>query len=230
MAKRVQLIRHASAGANSFLGKEGELTINLTTGSIRVHDGLNVGGTETARSDLTNVSNATNAGAGKMSAAAVMELEAATSSIANLGTSSAFDVGSGNGLDADLLDGLEGSAYTLQGHTHVFADITDPIDAASLEGLTADAFANLNSGTVTDANISESSVTQHEGAINHDSLSNVPADDHLNWKVDQGGNNIHVDNVPTAQDALKWNGAVQTVTTSGPTGGSNGDMHFQYTP
>lgn len=68
MAKRVQLIRHDSAGAAAFLGKQGELTVNTTKNVVIVHNGTTTGGYEQARADLNNVNVATAASAGKMSA------------------------------------------------------------------------------------------------------------------------------------------------------------------
>lgn len=74
MTKRVQLVRHDNAGAQLFLGKEGECTVNTGNKSLHVHDGINQGGTELARADLVNVSVATSGNAGKMSAQQAAEL------------------------------------------------------------------------------------------------------------------------------------------------------------
>jgi len=82
MAKRVQLIRHAAGTADSFTGRIGEITVDLTAKELRLHDGLTAGGVATARKDLANVLTATIAIAGKMSAAQVVELTAATAAIA----------------------------------------------------------------------------------------------------------------------------------------------------
>lgn len=69
MAYRVQRVRHAAAAADVFTGLPGEITVNTTTNSLRVHDGVNPGGYETARRDLSNVAQATASNDGKMSAA-----------------------------------------------------------------------------------------------------------------------------------------------------------------
>lgn len=84
MAKRSIFIRHAEAQANSFTGLEGELTVNLTNDTLRVHDGATSGGVETARKDLSNVPSATNAADGKMLASRIVELEAATTKLATI--------------------------------------------------------------------------------------------------------------------------------------------------
>ena len=50
--------------------------------------------------------------------------------------------GAGSSLDADLLDGLEASAFALAGHTHAAADITDfaaVVDARIMAAFTNDA-------------------------------------------------------------------------------------------
>lgn len=74
MAKRIQLIRHDTTGANSFAGKAGEITVDLTKNELRVHDGLQVGGIAQARSDLQNVPDANSSVPGRMTAAQVTAL------------------------------------------------------------------------------------------------------------------------------------------------------------
>lgn len=82
MSKRVQLIRHDTAGASTFTGFIGEITIDTSKNALIVHDAVTAGGFEQARASLSNVSNATNLVAGKMSATHVTALEAATSGVA----------------------------------------------------------------------------------------------------------------------------------------------------
>ncbi len=53
--RRVQLRRGTSAENNAFIGASGEITVDTTRNSIRVHDGATAGGTETARTDLSNI-------------------------------------------------------------------------------------------------------------------------------------------------------------------------------
>ncbi len=53
----------------------------------------------------------------------------------------------------------------------------------------------ITSGTFADARISQTSVTQHEGAINHDNLLGFVANEHLDWTADQGASNIHQNNI-----------------------------------
>lgn len=76
MAKRVKRLRHAIAQALAFVGFDGELTVDTTNKSIRVHDASTPGGFEQARADLANAITATNAVDGKMTAVQVQNLEA----------------------------------------------------------------------------------------------------------------------------------------------------------
>lgn len=82
MAKRVLRIRHQTAAADAFQGKEGEITVDLTNKTIRVHDDVTPGGVESARKDLTT-SPAAVAGSsdGKMTAAQATELVNATANV-----------------------------------------------------------------------------------------------------------------------------------------------------
>ena len=54
MATQVQFRRGTAAQNNNFTGAEGELSVNLTNYSLRLHDGATAGGYEIARKDFTN--------------------------------------------------------------------------------------------------------------------------------------------------------------------------------
>ena len=54
MATQVQFRRGTSAQNNNFTGAEGELSVNLSNKSLRLHDGVTAGGFEIARKDFTN--------------------------------------------------------------------------------------------------------------------------------------------------------------------------------
>lgn len=82
MAKRVKRLRHAIAQALSFVGFEGEITVDTTNKSLRVHDESTPGGFEQARADLVNAVSATNANNGKMTALHVQTQEAVVVSAA----------------------------------------------------------------------------------------------------------------------------------------------------
>ena len=54
MATQVQFRRGTAAQNNNFTGAEGELSVNLSNYSLRLHDGVTAGGYEIARQDFTN--------------------------------------------------------------------------------------------------------------------------------------------------------------------------------
>ena len=56
MATQVQQRRGNTTQSNAFKGASGELTVNTSNNSVRVHDGTTLGGWELLRSDLTNLS------------------------------------------------------------------------------------------------------------------------------------------------------------------------------
>ena len=53
--RKVQLRRGTGAENDAFTGAVGEITVNTTNNSIRVHDGATLGGSETALANLSNV-------------------------------------------------------------------------------------------------------------------------------------------------------------------------------
>lgn len=57
------------------------------------------------------------------------------------------------------------------------------------------ATTDITSGTFADARIAESNVTQHEGAIDHDALTNFVVNEHLDWTSDLGATNINDANI-----------------------------------
>jgi hypothetical protein len=54
MATQVQFRRGTATQNNSFIGAEGELSVNLSNYSLRLHDGATAGGYEIARQDFSN--------------------------------------------------------------------------------------------------------------------------------------------------------------------------------
>ncbi len=54
MATQVQFRRGTATQNNAFTGSEGELSVNLSNYSLRLHDGVSSGGYEIARQDFTN--------------------------------------------------------------------------------------------------------------------------------------------------------------------------------
>ncbi|MBR52203.1 hypothetical protein CMK19_00365, partial [Candidatus Poribacteria bacterium] len=84
------------------------------------------------------------------------------------------------------LDGIEANA-----------DVTDATNVAAA-GAVMTEVNDLSSAVtwvdVPTTNITQDSVTQHVGAIDHDSLSNFVANEHIDWTSDQGSTNIHTGN------------------------------------
>jgi len=65
MAKQVQFRRGTTTEHNSFTGVAGEVTVDITLNTIRVHDGSTAGGTRLARySEIVPASRTINAGSG----------------------------------------------------------------------------------------------------------------------------------------------------------------------
>lgn len=59
MAKELKLRKGTKVEHNTFVGAEAEITVNTTNKALHVHDGITAGGFEAARTDLTNIDNAT---------------------------------------------------------------------------------------------------------------------------------------------------------------------------
>ena len=62
MAKLLKLRRGSTTQHTSFIGAEGEVTIDTTKDTAVVHDGSQAGGRPLAREDMSNVSSASIAG------------------------------------------------------------------------------------------------------------------------------------------------------------------------
>ena len=56
MAVTVQFRRGTATQNNAFTGAAGEISVNTTNDSIRVHDGSTQGGHEVMKADATNIS------------------------------------------------------------------------------------------------------------------------------------------------------------------------------
>lgn len=71
MAQRVLRIGHSAPQSGTFVGLDREITVDNDDHSLRVHDGATAGGFPTARTDASNIQEATTAQDGKMTAAFV---------------------------------------------------------------------------------------------------------------------------------------------------------------
>lgn len=77
MSKRIQLRRGTSTEHNTFTGANGEVTVDTTNKTLRVHDGTTVGGTALARTNQLPVS-ASQVTAGLIEIATTTEAAAGT--------------------------------------------------------------------------------------------------------------------------------------------------------
>lgn len=137
MAKRVQRVRHDAAAAQAFLGKDGEITVDRSNSSIRVHDGINTGGVESSRADLNNVVTASSSTHGKMSAAQASNLAQALLDI----ITNAAAIISGDAVKTDkIIPSAAGNAATLD----AIGNLTDSGKSFSS---TDDVIDNFESGT-----------------------------------------------------------------------------------
>ena len=87
-----------------------------------------------------------------------------------------------------ITDPTADRTITLPNNTGTVALTTD-ITAESNDLSSVVTWAN-----VPNTNITESSVTQHVAAINHDGLLNFVTNEHIDWTADQGSTNIHTGN------------------------------------
>lgn len=85
----------------------------------------------------------------------------------------------------------------------VIGDVVGTSDAQTVTNKVIDtasntltiAGADITSGTLPDARISTTGVTQHVSSIDHDQLLNYIGNEHLDWTADQGAANIHDSNI-----------------------------------
>lgn len=128
MTKRVQRYRVTDTVMATLVGLVGELIVNLTNNSVHVHDGVTEGGFELARADASNIQAATVSQNGKMTAAQVVELTAATAEIVSLNAALAqeiLDRAAGDTANAGAITTLQGRATNLE--LGRFARNTEPV-------------------------------------------------------------------------------------------------------
>ncbi len=75
------------------------------------------------------------------------------------------DEGTDNGLDADTVDGSHAADFASASHTHTAGDIS------------------TSGGTLADGLIAQSNVTQHQGSIDHGSITGLTDDDHTQYSI-----------------------------------------------
>ena len=115
--------------------------------------------------------------------------------------------------------------YAESSHTHAASDITSGtfVDARipdlNASKITAGTFATgripslatskITSGTFANARISSGSVTQHEGDIDHDALTNFVANEHIDWTADYSATDqIDAANIPSLAASIITSGTL----------------------
>ncbi len=149
MPTTLQFRRGTATQNDAYTGSSGELTVDTTNKTIRVHDASTAGGTRLATySDLSSVSSA-------IDSSGVISLIA-----------SEVDATFINALtiDADTLGGQAGSYYT---NASNLASGTVPSARLSLgaSDIPSLATSKITSGTFDDARIAASNVTQHQSSL-----------------------------------------------------------------
>lgn len=113
--------------------------------------------------------------------------------------------------------------YAESSHTHAAGDITSGtftdarIPSLNASKITAGTFADgripslatskITSGTFANARISSGSVTQHEGDIDHDALTNFVANEHIDWTADYSATDqIDAANIPSLAASIITSG------------------------
>ena len=130
----VLIKRGTDAQHASYIGGDGELTRNIDTGAVHIHDGVKAGGDALAlKADLDSKVD-TVAGKGLSTEDYTSEEKSKLAGIeANAtGDQTASEIltaiktvdGSGSGLDADLLDGQHATAFAAASHSHAISDVT----------------------------------------------------------------------------------------------------------
>jgi hypothetical protein len=86
--------------------------------------------------------------------------------------------------------------------THASRHQNGGADEVAVAAAAANAIPKAGAGgTLADAWIALSNITQHLASIDHDGLLNFVANEHIDWTADQGATNIPKANVPSAGDA-----------------------------
>lgn len=87
------------------------------------------------------------------------------------------------------------------------------------------AAGDVDVGSFADARISEGNVTQHEGAIDHDALTNFVSAEHIDWTTDSGSTidagNLDPDFARYDDSSASFEGQVGSKRTDVGTGGSH---------
>jgi hypothetical protein len=157
MPTQVQFRRGTTAQNNSFTGAAGELSVNTSNSTIRVHDGSTAGGSELAT--VTSTSNATNLTTGTLNSARLP-----TSGVAAATYGNATNIPS---ITVDALGRITSASNVAISATVANTQITGLITSGQI-----DSVANTQiTGTLTAAQLQNTGVT----ATTYGGASSIPA-------------------------------------------------------
>ena len=207
--RRVQLRRGTTAENNSFTGAVGEITVDTTLNTIRVHDGSTQGGTATAHPTLSNIS--PNADVDFNGQKLINVADPVNNQ--DVATKAYVDSGGGitvGGLSDVTLTNLGEAQFLIydndnDGRWENIAFSGDiEVDALGVATLTTDAIqtVNIQDGQVTNAKLANSTITISDGT----NTDNLPLGQTLTLTATPNETTIAVTN-----DGNNTNGTVVTV-------------------
>lgn len=177
--KRVQFRRGTTADHSSFTGASGEITVDTTNNSIRVHDNSTAGGIESARADMSNIapSSAVDFNAQKLSniGTPTATSDAATKAYVdasfaggNFNQLTDVSLGTLSGADLAIYDGSSSwvnraiSGDATLSSTGELTIANDAIDAGKLADDAVDTAA-IQDSSVTNAKLANSEISVTDG-------------------------------------------------------------------
>ena len=159
MPERRQKLRHATAQADLYVGLLGQITVDTTKSTVRVHDGSTPGGFETAKKDLSNVAAASASVDGKMTTTLFNNLAQVIADVAAL-----------DAADIDFDDtGLQVTALNVQAAIAAY----DTIIAANKTSADNHAANSSNPHSVTKTQVGLANVTNDAQLKQDSNLADV---------------------------------------------------------
>ena len=201
----ISLQASGAATVTSVVTAEGGGTTTVVTGPAGPTGAQGPAGAQGAQgpagSDATVTTSAVD------SAGAVMETDLVQTSAGAGDASKPIKLDSTGKIDASMIDDGDisynniadvPSTFAPSSHNHddrYYTETeTDSLLAAKAASSHNHAASEITSGTLADARVAQSNVTQHQAAIDHDALTNFAANEHIDWTTDQGTTNIHSGN------------------------------------
>jgi len=190
MPTTVQFRRGTDAQNDAFTGSAGEITYDTTNETLRAHDGSTAGGSILATQSYVTT-----------------QLGGISSDAISNGTSTLTVIASGGNIRANV-GGSTVGLFTSSG-VDITGTVTGTIFSGSGASLTNINGANIASGTIADARISSSSVTQHQANIDI-ATSQVTSGTFADARISSSSVTQHQSNITAV-------GTLASLTTSGDT-------------